>query len=203
MTASVVALLLWLGGPPADALTVSARLTANDLKTGEPAEIVIDLKVAEGWSISDAGMPGALLQFDVPASVELVGRALTDYRELARNEFLRAPYERMIRPGETAVGFKLRNTPAADERIALNVVAYVGRDSDSWLVRKRLELPLASGAEAVPADPSISKSTGDDTLQIGEKAVAFELSRPDGTRVNIGDVLGKKPIVITTYRAFW
>ena len=205
MTGQLFAVLLLVSGPPADVLKVSARLATDDLGVGESYEIVVDLKVADGWSVADAGMPGALLQVDVPPCAALSGEVLTEYRDLAKHEFLRAPFERMIQPGEARVGFLLNERPNTADRFAFNVLAYVNRDGgeESWLVRQRFELPIRAGAEAAATDASVSNWMGDDTLQLGDKVEPFELPKPDGTMVRLADVLGKKNVVITTYRAFW
>ena len=40
-------------------------------------------------------------------------------------------------------------------------------------------------------------------LKIGDKAPAFNLPRPDGTAFDVSQWLGKKNVIVTTYRAFW
>ena len=74
----------------------------------------------------------------------------------------------------------------------------------SWRFAQRFELPLEPGVEAeeVAADES-SWGVDEELLQIGDKAVDFELPRADGTTVKLSDYLGKKNIIVTTYRAFW
>jgi hypothetical protein len=167
--------------------------------------LVIEVKTKEGWSASDSGIPRPILQIDVPASVELEGKSLTEYRELSRNEFLQSPFERLLDGPRQTIPFKLASAPGADERISLNVLAYVTDKpgEDAWFARRRLELPLKAGAVATPAATEKSDWGREKLLQIGDKAEPFELPRADGSSVSLAEHLGKKNIVVVTYRAFW
>ncbi len=187
-------------------INVSATLDAKSFVVGQAYEIQLTVSVAEGWSASAAGIPKPILQIDVPKSVQLSGKVLSDHRELSRNEFLRAPYERLIEVGSSVVEFTLTSEPSADDRIGLNIIAYVrqGKDEDAFFVRKRLELPVEPGATAQSDDSSTSTWGGEGSgLQIGDRAKPFALPRADGSTVTLDDYLGKTNIILTTYRAHW
>ena len=108
-------------------------------------------------------------------------------------------------PTYARIGFKLRRRPSADDQFGLNILAYVGSKSgdESWFVRRRLTLPLKPNATAVPASPDVSDWGKEDLLQIGEPAAAFSLPTADGSTVSLDQYLGKKNIIVTTYRAYW
>jgi hypothetical protein len=194
------------GPPPDDVVTVSARLPDAALAVGAEHAIELTVEVAAGWSAADAGIPKIFLQIDPPPSVRLAGKVIESDRELAANEFLAKPFERMIDPGSTSVGFTLDAEPGADEAFALNVVAYVrrGDDGPAWFVRRRVALPVAAGAAGVRDDATRSGWGGDrGGLQIGDEADPFALPRGDGTTVRLADYRGEKNVIVTTYRAFW
>ncbi len=187
-------------------INVSATLGAKSLVVGQAYEIQLRVSVAEGWSASTAGIPKPILQINVPKSVHLSGKVLSDHRELSRNEFLQAPYERLIEVGSNVVEFTLTTEPGADDRIGLNIITYVrqGEDENAFFVRKRLELPLQPEATAQGGDSSNSNWGGEGSgLQIGDRAKPFALPRADGSTVTLDDYLGKTNIILTTYRAFW
>jgi hypothetical protein len=190
---------------PADAsLTVSASMPDATLQSGGEHELVVNLTLGEGWSVKDAGIPKAFLQIDTPPSVEL--KVVEEQRKEARREFVGVPFEQLIGPGTSRIGFKLTGTPGADETIGLNIIAYVKRDGDdeAYFVRRRLELPMQGGAEARPGDIRNSDWGGEEAgLQIGDKADGFSLPRADGTTVSLSDYRGRKHVLVTTYRAFW
>ena len=129
-------------------MNVSATLDAKTLVVGQEYEIQLTVTLAEGWSASAAGIPKPILQIDVPKPAQLSGEVLSGYRELSRNEFLQAPYERTIDVGSNVVEFTLTSEPSSGDRISLNIIAYVrqGEDENAFFVRKRLELPLQHGA---------------------------------------------------------
>ena len=201
-----VAMCLAMRETSPNMINVSATLDAKSLIVGEQYEIHLTISLGEGWSASAAGLPKPILEIDVPESVQLSGEVLSDYRELSENEFLQAPYERLIEVGSSVVEFTLTSEPNEGDRISLNIIAYVrhGEDENAFFVRKRLELPLQPGATAQPGDSSNS-NWGDDGsgLQIGDHAKPFALPRADGSTVTLDDYLGKTNIILTTYRAHW
>ncbi len=199
--------LLILGTPPADdVLTVSAELEAGDLKVGSEHEIVIKVGIKEGWSASQAGLPAPLLQIDAPPSVKLAGEILTTYKELSKNEFLQAPFERLLKKQEERVKFMLVQRPDPDEQIGLNIMAYVSEDPtvNSYFIRRRLTLEPAPGAKATQADAAKSDWGFDkNLLQIGDVAADFNLPKAFFPPVSLGHYLGEKNIIVATYRAYW
>ncbi len=208
MMAGILMLPLLLAGaqPPADVLTVSAELTAGELKIGPTYEIVVRVAIADGWSASKAGVPAPLLQIDIPPSVKLSGRVLTKYKELSRNEFLQAPFERLLKGKEHRIEFKLTQEPGPDEQIGLNIMTYVAQDprKDSFFVRRRLVVPVAAGAKGVEAAPTDSSWGIDrDLLQIGDVASDFSLPKAFDPPIGLSSYLGQKNIIVTTYRAHW
>lgn len=190
-------------GVDVDRVSVSARIDADKLIVGQEAIILVNVDLRDGLSASDAGIPAPLLQIQVPRSVRLSGKHLTKYRELSRNEFLQAPFERMIEASPLEVGFKLLRKPRPDDVIHLNVLAYVSDGEDVRFVRRRVAVKLEAGAVAEAVDATRSDWGTGDLLQIGSKAAGFELPRADGSTVSLGQFLGKKNVVVTTYRAFW
>ena len=189
-----------------DLLTVKARHAADRLEVGKSYEIIVELTVKDGYSASEGGIPGPLLQIDVPDCVKLSGKELKSHRELSRNEFLQEPYERLLSENPARIGFKLTSAPAADDVIALSVLAYVGAESkkeDVHFVRQRLHLAVAGGAEAEPVNHKVSTWGHEGLLQIGDKADLFTLPKANGETVALADLVGKTNIIVTTYRAHW
>ena len=190
-------------GVDADDLSVSARIETGKLIVGQEAKILVDVQLPEGLSASVAGIPAPLLQIQVPRSVRLSGKHLTKHRELARNEFLQAPFEQMVEASPLSIGFKLLRKPRSDDAIYLNVLAYVSDGGDARFVRRRVEIKLEAEAVGKTVDATRSDWGTEDLLQIGSKAAGFELPRADGSTVSLSQYLGKKNIIVTTYRAFW
>jgi len=201
----VMSWLLALSVASDSALTASARIDETELKVGSTADLVVDISVPEDLSISDAGMPKPLLQIQVPDSVRLEGKVLTTRKELSRNEYLSAPFERAVGPGSNRIAFMLTGTPQPGAHFGLNVIAYASNadGQGARFVRKRLEVPLKPGASSREVPPTESAWGNDSTLQIGQKAQAFELPKADGTRFDLENLIGKKNILVTTYRAHW
>jgi len=206
MTAMVVAMTGSAGGPPADLVDVQARMPAR-IEVGAEASIELEIEFAEAWSSSEAGIPEPLVQLEVPDSVELTGRRLTSYRELAGNEFLREPFERVVEPGRSSIGFRLVDEPGAGEVIGISVIAYVRAPDgeDAHFVRRRVDLPVRAGASGRAERAQAERSDWGvrDVLQIGDKAAGFELPRADGSTLSLDEALAQGDVVITTYRAFW
>ncbi len=190
---------------PDEAFSVSARIDAGSLVTGQEYDIVIDWKVAEGLSPGGAGVPAPILQIDAPRAIQLSGKVLRDHRELAQNEFLQAPYERLLKESPARIGFKLRKEPGSDDSIGLNILAYIGSEEsgEAKFVRRRLELRLAPNASAIDAEPTNSKWGKNQLLKIGDKAATFRLPTANGEKVGLKQYRGKKNVLVTTYRAHW
>ncbi len=186
---------------PVDAMTISARVEEGS----RAHDIVLEVLFKEGWNGSGAGVPAPILQIDVPPSARLTGRVLKSHRELARNDFLQEPFEQLLKGSSTRVGFRLPGESAPGEAFGLSVLVYLSRDGtdDAWFVRRRLELPVTPGSTA----RSVSAATSDwgegDLLQIGDQAAPFSLPKADGTKLALSEYLGKKNIIVTTYRAHW
>lgn len=190
---------------PDDLVVVSARIAADRLVVGESYEIVIDLSAKDGYSASDAGIPAPLLQIDVPSCVVLKGKVLKGHRELARNEFLQEPFERMLKELPARIGFELKKKPGPDDAFGLNILAYVAATSgdDAFFVRRRLNLKVAGGAKAEVSESGASTWGEENLLQLGDEAAPFKLPQADGKKVDLADYLGKTPVIVTTYRAHW
>lgn len=187
---------------PLSAVRVTARLEGT-LAVGAEARIVIDLDLGQA-SAAEAGIPAPILQLDVPPSVQLAGRELTDLKELARNQFMSEPYERLLQELPATVAFTLLSAPATDATIGINVIGYLRTEDGDVFLRRRLELPLRAGAAAEPGSADDSSWGRDDALlAIGDRAALFDLPRADGSRVALEQYLGDKNIVVTTYRAHW
>jgi len=185
---------------------VSARLDAERLEVGREHELVLELELAEGLDAGGAGLPGAIVQLDVPPSVELAGEPLTTHAELSKNQYLRAPYERLVEEFPVRIRFRLTSEPGDGERLGLNVVGYLraGEGERDGFLRRRLELPLEPGATGREVDP-VDSSWGTEAagLQIGDRATDFTIRRADGSELALSHFLGAKRILVTTYRAHW
>ncbi len=186
---------------------LSASLADKPLQVGRSYNITINLTLPEGWLASTAGLPNAILQIDVPDGAELEGHVLTEYKELAANEFLQAPFERLVEAGETIIPFTLRKDPSGGARFGLNLAAYIrhGDDEDAYFIRTRVDLPLSAGAEGEVVDSAVTDWGADShgTLRVGDVADPFTLPQADGTLISLADFKGEKNVLVTTYRAFW
>ncbi|HPF38013.1 MAG TPA: hypothetical protein P5081_22900 [Phycisphaerae bacterium] len=190
--------------PPADTLRTTARLE-GPLAKGATARLVVRIDVKDGWTLGDAGLPNAVIQLDAPACARVVGDRANDAKALSKAGFLRLPEERMADGAETVFEFTLSAAPGADDSFAVNVLAYASPPggADAWFIRQRISIPLRDDTRSVSANAAMSRWSGDDGLQLGDKPKLMKLPRADGSLVDLAEHLGKKNIVITTYRAFW
>jgi len=191
-----------------ETVNIAAWIEADALVVGQEYELILELELGPGRSSGSAGIPAPFLQIDVPDSVKLSGKYVTSYRDLSKNEFLNEPYERLLRKVPAKIGFTLTSEPAADETIGLSVTGYASYKEDgevrTFFYRKRLELPVKAGADAALGDPTDSTwGANEELLDIGDDATPFVLARADGSEFDMASVLGKKNIIVTTYRAFW
>lgn len=191
--------------PNEPTVRVSARLAPGALEVGGSSSFVVEVTSEGGASTARAGVPAPILQLDVPAGVTLEGEHLSSLEAQMENEFLEAPYERLIEDGSARVAFRLDAQPDEDATIGIVVTGYVdGGPEGPWFLRRRLELPLVPGAAALPGDDADSSwGTDPERLTIGAKAPPFELPRPDGSTVALEQFLGAKNVLISTNRAYW
>ncbi|MFQ5489795.1 MAG: hypothetical protein ACE5GE_03640 [Phycisphaerae bacterium] len=199
-----VALFL-LAGPPSDLIEVSARIETDQLEVGTNFDIELTLETKSGFSATAAGLPAPILQIDLPNCVKLEGHEITDYRQLARNEFLHEPYERLVNDSPLIIPCKLLEKPQRKDHIALNILAYVspGAGDQAHFVRQRHLLRVKPRAKARQRKAVNSDWGALDVLQIGDTAPTFTLQSLTGSEVSLDSYLGKKNIIVTTYRAFW
>lgn len=204
MVYAMMAALLLGGAPPAEAMKVTASIDAESLEVGKEYALVVQTSFAQGVSASGAGIPLPLIQLQVPASVKLVGKELTSLKELSKNEFLHAPYERVMRGHEDRIKFTVMAAARPGDAFAINVMAYVSDESanDAWFIRRRLNVPLSPGAESREADANDTNWGVDQTLKIGDTAADFSLPQADGATISLSDFRGKY-VVASTYRAHW
>ena len=186
---------------PDDVMTVTACIDAAELQVGHEYEATLNFDFKDGWT--GVGISAPILQIEVPKGIELTGQVLTEYAELAKNEFLQEPFERLLKESPAKIGFKVVKPPSENTTFGLNLLAYVGSGDDAWFVRRRLTLPVAPGANASPASADDSNWGVDKVLQIGDRAAPFTLPRADESKVSLGKFRGKKNVIITTYRAHW
>ena len=190
---------------PDDLMTITAKMPEGPLVSGEEYAFTLSVEIKKGIAVRKAGLPAPILQLDVPSSVRLAGKVLTEQGELAKNEFLHAPFERLVDESPAKIVFRLVGDPAADDRIAFNVLAYLkGKtEAEFRFVRKRFELPIRGGAEAVAVDPAVSTWGDNEFLRIGARAAPFSLPSAAGPKVSLESYLGRKNVLVTTYRAHW
>ncbi|GJM26465.1 MAG: hypothetical protein DHS20C16_28800 [Phycisphaerae bacterium] len=187
-----------------NAIEISAKIDAEQLKVGETYHVTFDWDLPADASVENSGIPVPLIQIEVPKSIELVGEVLKEHKALAKNEFLHAPFERALESKSTRIEFKLLEAPTADDRIAINFVAYVdSEDGTSQFVRKRLAVPVVAHGAGVEVEVGDASWSGNGFVKIGEKVKAISLPQADGTQVDLAELIGKSNIIITTYRAFW
>jgi len=192
--------------PPPDALTAGARLARPEqMKKGASNTLVVRNEMKEGWSPSTAGIPNVIVQVKSPASVKLTGERETNLKKLSRAEFLRLPDERLSMDGKVEFPFEFVADPKPNERFEINLLAYVTNpdESDVWFVRKRIALPLTTGAESQPIDARDSSWGVGDELELGDHLPQPTLPRLEGEPLDLNRFIGKSNIVITTYRAYW
>lgn len=201
MLLSLCSLLIAFLAPPDDAVRVAAELSADTLTVGETYEIEIEAELADGWNGKD--QPPLIVQLDYPACLEPTDKVLSG-RALAKNQFIAEPYEYVLKNGEREIDVRLASSPTANDTIGVNIVGYLRNDDgDTWLVRKRLTLPVAVNAKAMPADASKSDWSAPSVLQIGDKLPDLALPQANGEMVNFANYAKGKNMVITTYRAHW
>lgn len=192
------------GHAAAGEVTLTVTLPPGDL--AQDAVITADVAITlEGLSALGGNAPTTLLQLDVPPSVRIEGRVIDDPRQLQRNEFVEEPWERQFDPTGGEVRFRLTGEPAADERLGISVLLFLeDEDGARTFVRRRVDLPLTGGASVTTSAAATDSGWGrNGTLEIGQRATAHDLPRADGTTLKLEEMLGQRPIVITTYRAFW
>ena len=190
----------------AEPLRVTATIPAGGLEVGSTFGVDLRLEFGEGWTDTDGGVPGAIVQLDVPGSVRPVGRVLTDFKELSRNEFLQAPYERLVRGDAASIELELLAEPDDADRIGVNVIAYLtNTEGRTTFARRRVALPIVAGATSSADTQALTSDWGTDAagLQIGDAAPDFTLPRADGSTVTLSERLGDGSVIVTTYRAFW
>jgi hypothetical protein len=188
-------------------IEIAIHMEDGELDVGSESAFLVELRLPPELTASKAGAPAPFLQLDVPPSVRLVGRHLTTYEELANNEFVMEPYERLLRDERTPVPFEIVSAPSEDETIGINVVAYVrpqARGGSPFFLRRRFELPLRPTAEAVEVAPTTSRWGPDrELLQLGDRMGELTLPDAGGAEISLGDYLGDGYLIVTTYRAHW
>jgi len=192
------------GSAAAEGVTMTVTLPPGDLASGTVITATVSIEL-DGLSALGGSAPTTLLQLDVPPSVQLEGRVIDDPRQLQRNEFVEEPYERQFDPAGGEVAFRLTGTPAPGERLGVSVLLFLeDEDGGRTFVRRRVDLPLTGGTSRTTSSPATDSGWGRNrTLEIGQRATAHDLPRADGTTLELDELLGQRPIVITTYRAFW
>lgn len=188
-----------------EAVAIRAWLEPGPLEVGAEGAFVVELEYGDGVHASEAGIPAPFLQLDVPDGVRLSERHITDLKELANNEYLQAPYERLMSDTRVRVPFELEAAPADGASVGIVLSGYVTTADDAFYLRERLELPLREGARAVPGDDRDSSwGTDPGLLAIGDRVPDFELPGVGADeRVRLSEELRRGHVLLTTYRAFW
>lgn len=186
-------------------LTVSASIQDQPLEVGGVFYVDVDMQLGAGWSASEAGVPGYIVQLDAPVSATPVGDVLSA-RQLARNGFMQAPHERLLKGDHAAIEFTLESEPQPGDVIGINVLAYLVHDDGSAaFARRHVELPVKQRAAGMSDEQATVSTWGLDTagVQIGDKAPAFDLPDKDGELTSLADAFEDSDVILTTYRAFW
>jgi peroxiredoxin len=202
----LLAPLVLAAAPALDDVTVTAQITGATLEVGAEASFDVRIQLPAGVVADRSGIPGFIVQLDVPNCVTLLGKQVTSARDLARNEFLMEPWERLVKGTEVRIPFVLTEPAAQRDTLGVTVIGYVASapgDDDAFL-RRRLELPLTGGGVAVPGDATNSRWGPDrQLLQIGDRAPGFRLPTLAGGELDLAEHLGRGNLVVTTYRAHW
>lgn len=195
-----------------DGVRISASLPFDKVAPGVDLQLVLDVTLPDGQAIAAAGIPGLIVQLDVPRGVVLGGEHVSGYRDLARNEFLLEPFERLVSELPASIPFTLDAPPAEGATIGINVIGYIAPEDESAghptaasFLRRRLELPLTARAVAREGDArDTSWSCAPELLNVGDRAPDFALPRRDGRTLRLTDLLEQgKNVIVTTYRAHW
>jgi len=203
---------------PTEGFRVRASIPETELVVGEASSFTLTIEAAgeidQSFDYRRESSPTdklqkPILQLEVPDAVEILDAYLPeDERKGMRawlEYYLDKPYGRLITEKITEIPFKLVRVPREGETLGLNLITYVnGRDLQSArFIRRRIDLPLRAGAEAVGSEGRRSDWGRGNTIQIGDRVADFELPVGDGTRLKLADHVGKTPIFILTYRADW
>jgi len=182
----------------ADDSTFGARMADGAIEAGAAHTFTVEFAPAEGASASDAGMSHPFLQLDVPAGVTLT-------EEPTNEQFISVPYERLMQARSVEIPFVVDDTLAEGATIGLVLTAYLSGDDGSHFLRRRLELPVTGGASAREGDANDSSWGPDEQLlNIGDTVTGFTLPVADGVEpFDLGTIVGKRPLFLTTYRAHW
>ncbi len=182
----------------ANPVEVKISLPSTALSVGQHYEVIVEHALIDGYANENIA---PILQIDVPQSVTLDGEVLSSHKDLAKNEFLQAPFEVLLKDSSTTIGWTLTAPPTG--AFNFNVLAFVKGPEGSRFVRQRFTLPLEPGATATVATTDSSAWGQDTTLQIGDKVPAVAVTTAKGEEINLGTWLGQRPIIVSTYRAFW
>ena len=189
-----------------DTLTVSAAIGDAPLEAQGTFEVAVEMRPGAGWTADSAGLPGYVVQLDVPDSVTPTGKVLTELRELARNGLQLAPYERLVKDDEASIEFTLLSEPGSTDQIAVNVLCYLTHeDGRATFARRRVEVSVSPGAAGESSEPASVSDWGLEAagLQIGDHAPDVLLPTKDGEDVSLGERFAESDVILTTYRAFW
>ena len=216
-------------GAPAPAMTspadsISVRVAIPPSPTDAlPTSATLSIQLAKGASGSESGIPGFIVQLDVPAGLRLSGEPITGFEDQRSNQFLMEPWERVVTDEETEIGFIVESGFDPASTLGVNILGYVGIGSgadDSGrkeaFLRRRFELKIEHGAVGQLVDASDSSwgpagdwPAGERPLAVGDRAPGFtgpRLNMDAGTPFLEGSFdlpLGSGPLVITTYRGHW
>jgi len=184
-------------------VTLRASMPEN-AGAGGVWQMTVTVEVGTGWDASGGGMPKPLIQLDPGKGATLEGKVLDD-RAQARNDYLFAPYERLVNVGESEIPLWVVDP---DATIGVNLIAYVRKDGQegAHFVRRRVDLSLSAGSVASSSTLAMHSNWGPPsytTMNIGDRAADFTLPHADGSTLTLSDEIGDQDIILTTYRAFW
>lgn len=183
---------------PKDIVTFSASLSAERIEVGQTYTIDVVARPNPGYHIAGKPVP-LLLQMDVPASIELTPA------KVQKGEHIQAPYEVTVEDGRRQVEFRVKSPVGPDDTVLINLVGYVASTAkdQAWLVRRRGRVAIRPGAKLILERANRNDWHDDTNLTIGDRAVPFKLPDKDGKIYDLEEHLGRKNIILITYRAFW
>ena len=188
---------------PKDIVTFSASLPAERIEVGGTytIDVIAEANEAKGYRLAGLTRKPVpfLLQMKVPASIELTPA------KVQKGEHIRAPHEVPVENGRRQVEFRVKSPVGPDDAVVINLVGYVetAAKDQAWLVRRRGQVTIRPGATLIPEPADRNDWHDASNLTIGARAVPFKLPDKDGKIYDLEQDLGRKNIILITYRAFW
>ncbi len=188
--------------PPIDDSTI---VTRAQMTRGPDYSILIEFDLSADANRERIELTSPIVQLDVPESVRLNGPRRETHDHMRWSGFIEEPFEWLVEEGKVKVSFNLRKDVPPGTTIGLSFTAFVRIDdgANDYFLRRRLELPVRANSKSIPGDARDS-AWGENAARwrIGDVVRPFSLPRADGSRFDASEHLGKRRIVLVTYRGY-